>query len=169
MDAMKAILTRRSVREFKQGTIEREKIEQILAAGMSAPSAHNEQPWCFLVIDDREVLSKLAATASHVEMAATAGAAIVVCGDLDLELTPGSWVQDCSAATQNILLAAHALGLGAVWTHCHPDPVMQREVTDLFKLADNIKPLAIVVMGEPAVEVAPKDNYLAERVHFNKW
>jgi len=169
MDAMKAILTRRSVREFKQGTIEREKIEQLLAAGMSAPSAHNEQPWCFIVVDDREILKKLAATGTHVEMAATAGAAIVVCGDLNLELATGTWVQDCSAATQNILLAAHALGLGAVWINCHPEEAIQQDVAGLFKIPDHAKPLSIVVMGVPAVEIAPKDNYLAERVHWNKW
>ena len=157
------------MREFKPGAIKREQIEQLLAAGMSAPSAHNEQPWCFVVVDDREILKKLATTGTHVEVAATAAAAIVVCGDMDLELAPGTWVQDCSAATQNILLAAHALGLGAVWINCYPEEVMQREVAGLFKIPDHVKPLSIVIMGVPAIEVAPKDNYLAERVHFNKW
>lgn len=169
MDAMEAILTRRSVREYTGQPVGREAIEQMMRAAMAAPSAHNEQPWCFVVVQGRSALDELATTGSHAQMAADAAAAIVVCGDLNLELKPNSWVQDCSAATQNILLAAHALGLGAVWTHCHPDPVAERDMRQLFDLPDHVVPLAVVLIGHPAVQASVEDRFLPDRVHWEKW
>jgi len=120
MDALEAIHTRRSVRQYTDKPIDDETIQQLLAAAMSAPSAANEQPWEFVVITDREMLDAIPTFSPFASMVKRAPLGITVCADTRNVIVPRFWVQDCSAATQNLLIAAHALGLGAVWTGVYP-------------------------------------------------
>jgi len=127
MDLIEGIFTRRSIRKYTNQTITDEQIELLIKAGMYAPSASNQQPWHFIVINKREILNKIRDVHPYAKMLSEAQLAILVCGDHDLELSKGYWVVDCSAATQNILLAAHGMGLGAVWLGVHPREERKQE------------------------------------------
>ena len=120
MDALEAIRTRRSIRKYEDKPVPEELVQSILAAAMSAPSANNTQPWHFVVITDRKLLAEVPKINPYAKMARNAPLAILVCGDVTLKQVPGYWVVDCAAAVENLLLAAHALGLGAVWTGVYP-------------------------------------------------
>ena len=120
MDVLEAIHTRRSIRKYVDQPVPEELIQKLLAAAMQAPSARNQQPWEFVVIDDRAMLSKIPEFMPNAAMAAGAPLAILVCADLDLETSPGYWMVDCAAAVEKMLLAAHGLGLGAVWCGVYP-------------------------------------------------
>lgn len=169
MDALEAIRTRRSVRKFTLQPVGEDLIEALLRAAMSAPSAGNQQPWHFIVVDDRATLDRIPTFSPYAAMCRQAPLGILVCGDTTLEKHPGYWIQDCSAATQNLLLAAHALGLGAVWTGIHPREERIRGFRELFALPDTIMPLAFVVIGYPAEHPAPQDRFRPERIHRNRW
>ena len=169
MNTFETIRTRRSVRSYKDQKIPDEIVMELLQAAMSAPSAGNEQPWQFIVIDDRQVLDSLLTANSNAKMCREAQLAILVCGDLKKEKYPGFWVQDCSAAVMNILLAAHARGLGAVWTGIHPIQERVEGFKRLFHLPEEIVPLALVPMGYPSKEVLVADRFQPERVHRNQW
>jgi nitroreductase len=172
MDAQEAIHTRRSVRRFEKREISDEIVERLLSAAMCAPSARNQQPWEFVVIKDRGMLDAIPAFSPYASMAARAPLGILVCGDTRNLPSPGFWVQDCSAATQNLLISAHALGLGAVWTGVYPMDLSDGRVTGFVKhchLPDGVVPLAFVVLGYPA-ETPPKQNRFNEaRIHANVW
>src|SRR5512139_28996 len=150
-DALKIIYTRRSVRSFTGDTVSREDLMKILRAGMSAPSAVNIQPWAFVVVTKRETLDELCARLPYAKMLDRAGAAIVVCGipDKDEVYSGKYWVMDCSAATENILLAAHALGLGAVWTAVYVDEQRMLDVREILGIPQNIIPLNVIPIGVP--------------------
>lgn len=166
-----AIMTRSSVRSYTQQEVEQDKIETMLRAGMAAPTAGNKQPWEFIVITDRAILDALPAVAGGMKMAPQAPLAIAVCGvpAKTMPNVPDYWVQDCSAATQNILLAAHAMGLGAVWCGAYPDGGTGREarITELLKLPEGIVALNVIIIGYPNSEPAPKDKWNADIVHYN--
>lgn len=169
MEVFEAIYHRRSIRRYAERPVPEELISDLLGAAMMAPSAGNAQPWQFIVITARETLVKVPQFNPYAAMAAQAPLAILVCGDLDLEKYPGYWVQDCAAATQNLLLAAHARGLGAVWTGIYP---MEDRVTHFrrhFELPPRVIPLALVVIGWPAQKASRKDRYRAERIHRETW
>lgn len=168
MDALKTIFTRRSVRKYNPGPISSEQVKNILKAAMSAPSAGNSQPWHFIVVDEPEKMIKMAGTHPYAAMAKQAPLGILVCADPGLERYPGFWPQDCSAAVQNILLAAHAMGLGAVWTGIYPH-LAPEPFRELFSLPENIIPMAFVVIGQSSDEPADPERYAPERVHCNKW
>lgn len=169
MDAIEALNTRRSIRKYNEGKISEDTINKILEAGMEAPSAINEQPWHFIVITDKEILNKIPEIHPHALMARQATIGIIVCCDLSLEKSNGFWVQDCSAATQNILLAVHALGLGAVWTGVYPNKERVNGFKEFFNLADNIIPFAFIPVGLPAEESCKAERFKKERIHYNKW
>jgi len=169
MDALEAIRTRRSVRVFTGEPVARELLLQVVAAGMQAPSAGNQQPWQFVVIDDRGLLLRVPEFHPYAQMAETAPAAILVCGDLQLEQRKGYWVQDCAAATQNILLAAHALGLGAVWTGVYPREERVAGARRLFGVPEHVVPLSLIFVGYPAEHPAPENRFREDRVHWNRW
>ncbi|NYT03475.1 MAG: nitroreductase family protein [Candidatus Methanofastidiosa archaeon] len=169
MEALDAIRTRRSVRKFTDKLIPKEMIDKLLEAAMSAPSAGNQQPWHFVVIDDKNILNEVPKVSLYAPMAKEAAAAIVICGDPSLEKYPGFWVQDCSAATQNILLAAHALGLGAVWSGIYPLEDRASGFRKLLGIPENIVPLSIVIMGYPVEIPKPVTRFKEERVKYNKW
>jgi nitroreductase len=169
MDALEAIHTRRSIRKYTDESIAPETIKELLSAAMSAPSAVNAQPWTFIVIDDRKLLDEIPTYSPYAAMARNAPLAILVCGDTSLEKAPGFWVQDCSAAIQNLLLAAHALGLGAVWTGIHPMEDRVEGFRKAFNLPEHIIPLGLVPVGYPAQKAGPQDRYMEEKVYHNSY
>ena len=169
MNTIEAIHTRRSIRKYSDRPVEKEKIIEILKAAMMAPSACNQQPWRFLVIDDRALLDKIPDIHEDAPMCRQASAAILVIGDPSLETCPGFWVQDCSAAVQNLLLAAHDFGLGAVWTGLYPKEKKVNGIRKMFGLPDNVIPLALIPLGYPAEEIVSEDRYKEDRVKYNRW
>lgn len=164
------ILKRTSVRSYEDRAVESEKVEKLLRAGMAAPTAVNKQPWHFIVVTDKNQLQKLSEANPNAGMAAKAPLAIVVCGDMDKALEGDArefWVQDCSAATENILLAATGMGLGAVWTGTYPSKERCAAVADVLRLPDTLIPLNIIVIGYPDTEPTPKDKWKKENVSYN--
>lgn len=169
MDTIEAILTRRSIRAYTDQTIPPETIHLLLQAAMQAPSASNQQAWQFIVITDRKRLNALADVLPYGKMLTTAPLGIIVCGDLEIEKSKGYWVQDCSAATQNILLAAHALGLGAVWLGVTPREERVREVRKAMSMPETVIPLCAIAVGYPAEQKSPTNRFDSTRVHTNGW
>lgn len=169
MDTLEAIYTRRSVRDFKSDPISEADLHDLLRAGMQAPSARNEQPWHFIVIDDTDLLHAIPEFHPASKMLLDAPLAILVCSDRDLEVKRASWLADCSAATQNILLAAHAKGLGAVWLGIFPDAERVLGMQSLLDMPKEVRPVALVAIGHPASVPEPVDRFKPERVHHNRW
>ena len=169
MDIFEAIHGRRSIRSYTGEPVPDDVIEELLKAAMAAPSAGNEQPWHFVVIDDRRILDAIPEYHEYSSMLKEAPAAIAICGDLRLEKYKGYWVQDCSAATQNLLLAAHGSGLGAVWLGIHPIENRVTKTQELLQLPKEVIPLAIVALGYPAEKKEPADRFDASRIHRNCW
>ena len=170
--AIEAIMTRTSIRSFTNRAVSADTIEMLLRAGMAAPTAVNKQPWHFVAITDRAVLDELGGNGRQSQMWQESPLAIAVCGDMDKALegpAQAFWVQDCSAATENILLAAHALGLGAVWTGCYPMVERMTNVSQVLNLPDNLVPLCVIVMGYPNESPDPKDKWKPENVTYNKF
>ena len=169
---LNAILTRTSVRSYAEKPIEKEKIEKLLRAGMAAPSAVNKQPWHFVVVTDRNQLESLSEANPYAAMVAKAPLAIVVCGDMNKALEGDArafWIQDCSAASENILLAAAGMGLGAVWTGTYPSKERCAAVAKVLALPESLIPLNTIVIGYPDKEVHPKDKWNVENVSYNKY
>jgi nitroreductase len=169
MDAMSAIRTRRSVRSFTDEDVTDVQVRELLGAAMSAPNAGNEQPWEFVVIRDRAVLGRVGGLNRFASYARNAPVCILVCGNLDYDKYGGFWIEDVSAATQNILLAAHAMGLGAVWTGIHPMEDRVRGFRQLVNAPESVVPMALVVVGHPRNRPEPVDRYNKDRVHTDRW
>jgi len=169
MDAYETILTRRSIRDYTEQPVTETLITDLLKAAMAAPSAGNRQPWHFVVITDRGTLDALTGILPNGQMLKKAPLAIVVCGNRQQQLYEDYWVQDCSAATENILLAAHDRGLGAVWLGVYPRPERVQGVSELLGLPEPVKPLCVIAIGYPAEQKPPSDRYDAARVHRNRW
>ena len=167
--AINNIMTRTSIRQYTNEPISKADIETMLRAGMAAPTAVNKQPWYFVAVTDKTKLAELAGRRGIIKQA---GVAIVVCGNLDKAMqgpAQAFWIQDCSAATENILLAANALGLGAVWTGCYPMDDRVAEVSKVLKLPETIVPLCVIVIGHPAEQPKPKDKWKPENVSYNEY
>lgn len=169
MDAMDAILSRRSIRRYTAQPVPEPAVKELLEAAMSAPSAGNQQPWHFVVINDRGILDEIPKYHPHSDMLKEASVAVLVCGDLKLEKDGGFWIQDCSAATQNILIAAHAKGLGAVWLGIYPDEKRIDATRRLLGIPEHVMPLSLIAVGYPAEKKPRPDRYQASRIHQNKW
>ena len=169
MDVFEAMETRRSIRKYTDEAVSDKAVERMLSAAMMAPSAGNAQPWQFVVVRDRSRLEKVKDYNPYAAMADKAPVGILVCGDLRLEKYEGFWVQDCSAAVQNLLLAAHAMGLGAVWTGVYPMESRVKGFRGLFDLPDPVIPLALVVIGHPDQQLPSKSRFKPERVHRDGW
>jgi len=166
------ILTRRSVRKYTGSPVSREDLTLIVKAGMAAPSSRDTRHFRFVVVDDEVQAKKLGEALPYAKMLFTAKHAIVVCSDL-AQAHGGSstdyWAQDCSAAVENVLLAAHALGLGSCWTAAHPRPERVAVVRDIMGLPETVMPLCVVAIGVPAGEEAPRDKFNSQHLHWNKW
>ena len=169
MDTMEALLTRRSVRDYTDKAISEEVLQELVKAGMYAPSAGNEQPWHFVVLDDRRILDEIPKFHAYAQMLKQAPAAILVCGDETLEKYKGFWVQDCSAAVQNILLAAHANGLGAVWLGVYPIEERVTAVRKLLGIPGHVIPFAVISLGYPARDAPRVERFDASRLRRNEW
>ena len=166
------IMSRHSIREYTGEEIRQEDLETILRAGMAAPSAVNVQPWAFVVVTDRGILDRLCEKLPYAKMLDKAGAAIIVCGvpDKDRQFAPRHWVCDCSAATENILLAAHALHLGAVWTAVYPERERMDVVRQACHIPEGIVPLNVIPVGVPKKkDTKAIDKYHAENIHWDRW
>lgn len=164
------IYARRSIRKFTEESVSDEQIETLLKAAMAAPSATNAQPWRFVVTRDPE---RLAAIRKEMPLAKiNAPLAILVCADLSIFKRPiveRFWTQDCSAATQNILLAAVGLGLGAVWCGVHPVPLIEKRIEKLLDLPVNVKVLNVIFIGHPAEEKEARSQYDSQKVYKDRY
>ena len=169
MDVTKAILSRRSIRKYTEEPVSGDDIEALLTAAMHAPSAVNEQPWHFVVIKDRNILEAIPRISRTAPMVKYAPLAIAVCADKNLEKFPGLWALDCSAATENILLAATARGLGAVWTAVYPFEDRIKGIKKLLNLPGDVIPLCIIPVGCPAETPEPVDRFNPSCIHHDTW
>lgn len=165
------ILTRTSVRQFTGEPITQAQIDTLLCCAMAAPSAINKQPWAFIVVTDTALISRIGAEMPNSRCRNHPACAFVPCGDLTKAIPnmPDFWINDVSAATEDLLLAAHAMGLGAVWTGVHPNAERVAQVQKLLGLPEHIIPLCIVPVGVPAEQPQPKDKYTESNVHYNCW
>jgi len=166
---MEAILTRRSIRKYQDRLVDDDTVGKLLEAAMAAPSSMNLQPWRFVVIDKRTILDKIPDLHPHAKMLKEAPLAVLVCADIKVQNMEGYWAQDCSAATENILLAAHAHGLGAVWLGVFPRKERMDAVAGLLGLPEEIKPVSLVSIGHPAEEKPSSNRFNASFVHHNRW
>lgn len=160
------ILARKSVRQYTSRPVEPEKIDLLLRAGMAAPSGSDKRPWSFVVVQDRSRLDSMAARLPYAKMLTKAPMAIVVCGDT---LRSALWEQDCCAVTENILLAAESMGLGAVWTAAYPYPERVAVVRRYIGLPENVVPLCVVPVGYPEGKQSPKDKYDISKIYYEQW
>lgn len=167
MDALECIHTRRSTRKFLEKPLSEEIITQLLEAAMTAPSAHNSQPWHFLVVTDRARLKAVAEAGAR--PAATAAAGILVCAEPALARDPGLWPLDCSNAAMSILLAANALGVGSVWTVAHPQAERSNAYRKLFAIPENITPFAFICLGWPEKPTGREKRFKPERIRKETW
>ena len=180
--ALDVIMTRTSIRSFTGEPVSKEQLETLLKAGMAAPTAMNGQPWRFVVVTDKEKIAKVFASGFRGEMFTQAGAVIVVCGqttqmrkpfgqpDAPEEEMPNMfWFEDCSLAAGNILLAAKALGLGAVWTAGYPAKERIEPIAAALGIPEKVVPLCIIPVGVPAEDPAPKDKWKPENIHWEQW
>ena len=170
--ALECIMTRASVRQYTTQEVPDSIIEKILRAGMAAPTAANKQPWEMVVITDQMLKDTIAASFPYSKMVKDAPFSVVVCGNTN-RLLDGEghdyWVQDCSAASENMLLAAHALGLGGVWCGVYPQTDRVKTMEALLALPGTLIPLNVMAFGYPSGPVVPKDKWVPARVHYNSW
>jgi len=169
MTGIECLLTRRSIRAYTDRPIEPEQLHTLLEVFMRSPSAADARPWHLIVVEDRLQLAALAERMPKCDMLRTASLGLVVCGDPSLEKIPGFWVQDCAAATENLLLAVHSLGLGGVWIGLHPVPARETAARELLEIPAGILPFSIVALGWPAETPPPDSRYEAAKVHRNRW
>jgi len=169
MDAIECLLTRRSIRKFTERAVEPDRVRRLLDVLFRSPSAMDARPWSFVVVDDRAILRGLGAAMPHCEMLLEAPLGIVVCGEPGRERAPGFWPQDCSAAVQNLLLAAHAMELGGVWIGLYPMEERVAAVRRALAVPDAAVPFALAAMGYPAERPAPDDRFDRARLHRNRW
>lgn len=169
METMDAIFSRRSIRKYLPKPVTRGLVESILKAGMNAPSAGDEQPWHFIIIDKHDLLQKISEIHPYAKMLKDAPVAILVCGDFSVLKFKDLWIQDCSAASENMLLAAHDLGLGAVWIGVYPAESLVREVRNILNTPQHVVPFSIIGVGYPAEEKTGRLRYDKSKVHSNTW
>ena len=180
--ALDVIMARTSIRSFTGDPVSKEQLETILKAGMAAPSAMNVQPWRFVVLTDKDKIAEVFGSGFRGEMFTQAGAVIVVCGETtmmrkpfgepdapEVEMPNIFWFEDCSAATENILLAVKALGLGAVWTAGYPADERTAPIADALGIPEGTDILCVIPVGVPAEDPAPKDKWKPENIHWEKW
>ena len=165
------ILGRRSIRVYTPGEVSEAAVTKLLEAAMAAPSAMTKDPWRFVTVRDKPTLAQLATLHPGAAMLSAAAMAIVVCGDMEatFEQQIGYLLQDCSAATENLLLAAHAQGLGACWVGVYPGEPLVKRVRELLSLPASVVPMAVVSLGQPGEQPPPRTRYNAGYVHSERW
>jgi len=168
METIKAIMTRRSIRSWTSEPVSAEKRKTILAAAMNAPSAADARPWSFIEIDDPEVIKQFT-DMGGTEMLAESTYMVLVCGDVSKEQYPGFWPQDCSCAAQNMQLAAHDIGVGAVWIAIYPLEERVKKCREVLSIPEEITPFALIAMGMPNEQPPPEDRFDESLIHRNKW
>lgn len=171
-EALKTIYSRKSVRRYASKPVPRGLLENFIRAGMAAPSGTDARPWNFVAVTEPALLAKLSDGLKYGRMLKGAGAAIAVCGtphEPRPGLTNELWIQDCAAATQNILLAVEDAGLGAVWVCVHPIEEHVRHVREVLGIPEDTVPLCVVSIGYPAAEDKPKDKYEPRKIHWERW
>jgi nitroreductase len=166
---MNSLFGRRSIRHYTKEPVSQDTIEQLLKAAMAAPSAGNQQPWHFVVIQDRKILDEIPNIHPYARMTTEASVAILVCGDLRNEKHPGFWVQDCSAATENILIEACEIGLGAVWVGLYPNEQRVNSFRKLLTIPDQVIPMSLIPIGYPMEHKPPSERYDTAKIHHNRW
>lgn len=171
-ETLKVIHSRKSVRHYTGAPVSKSDLLTLLKAAMAAPTAVDRRPWAFVVVTDKEILARLEEGLPYTKMLTQAGSCVVVCGVPEKALAGDArqfWVQDCSAATQNLLLAAESLGLGAVWTGVYPDAERIRFVQKTLGLPEGVIPLNVVPVGYPSGEDKPKDKFDPANIHWERW
>ena len=167
---MKEIFNRRSIRKFKDQAVEPEKVDKLLRAAMQAPSAGNQQPWVFIVVQDKENLAKVAGTSPYAKPVASSGVTFVLLADESVMKVPSAWQQDMGTAAENLLLEAVHLDLGGVWFGVAISDEISDNVSRLFGLPNHIKPFAMLSVGYPDEQKNEfVDRYKADKVHYEKW
>lgn len=167
-----AIMTRTSVRQYTDDPVTEAQIETLLRAAMAAPTAADARPWQFVVVKERAMLDSIPMHLRQAAPVSRSQVAITICGDMQKAFGGEArdyWVEDTSAATENLLLAAHAMGLGAVWCGIYPQSEKVKYMSERLQLPEYIVPMGIVAIGHPAESPEPKDKWDAERVHVNVW
>jgi nitroreductase len=164
------IHSRKSVRKYvADRPVSKDDLLTLVKAGMAAPTAKNAQPWAFVLLSERSTLDKLADGLIYAKMLKAAPAAIVVCGNLEKDASGELWPLDCSTAAQNILLAAEAMGLGAVWTAAYPYKDRTAAVVKALELPPHIVPLCVIPVGYPTGAETPKNKWKEENLRWEKW
>jgi nitroreductase len=166
-ELIKTIFARRSIRKYTAEPIDEKDIKAMLEAAMAAPSSSNRKPWHFIVIAGRDILDRLARAHPYGKMLFDAPLCVAVCGDT--RISDRSWVQDCSAATENLLLAAVSLGLGAVWLGVYPRESRVNPIRKILDIPENIIPLNLISIGHPGETKEPRTQYDEQRVHHERW
>jgi nitroreductase len=169
METQKALFTRRSIRKYQTKQVPIPLIEESIKAAMYAPSARNQQPWEFIIIDKRELLDEIPKFSPHASMAKDAPIGVLICLNRSYEVAEGFFPQDLGAATQNMLLSLHDMGLGAVWTGVYPREDRVTGFIKMLSLPENIIPFAFVIIGYPEKEPETADRFKPERIHYNQW
>ena len=169
MDIQQAIFSRRSIRKYTGEPVCEEQIRQVIRSGCYAPSAHNRQPWRFVVVRNPELLERIATFHPYAKMLPQAGCGIVVCGDETAQAADAFMPQDCGACIENMLLAAHGMGLGTVWCGLHPVERLTRAMRECLSLPETIVPVGLVVLGHGAERRDVTERYAEEKVHWDLW
>lgn len=164
---LETIFNRKSVRKYTQRPVEKEKLEMLVRAGMAAPSSRDRRPWEFIIVTDRKLLDTMGDGLPLARMLKETNQAIIVCGDT--VKSGNAWQLDCSAAAQNLLLAAESIGLGAVWTAAYPYPERMKVVRDALQFPEHIVPLTVIPIGYPTGLEKPKDKFNKQQIHYNGW
>ncbi len=172
--ALECIMTRASVRSYTDRQVDDSTINKILRAGMAAPTAANQQPWHFVVVTDQQLKDSITASFEYTKMVEHCSFAVIVCGDMDNLFegdipAGGFWVEDCSAASENMLLAAHALGVGGVWCGIYPLKDREETLRSILNLPANLTPLNVMAFGYPSGAVTPKDKWNPSKIHYNAY
>ena len=169
MDALECIMSRRSIRKYKLQPVPADAVQKVVEAGFAAPSAANQRPCHFIVIDDREILNKIVETNPHAGMLATAAFAVAICFDDSPKAIKALIIDDCSAAAENMLLAANALGYGSVWIGIHHDETKQKNARAALNLPDGVKTTSIIAVGISDETPAPRAKADPKMIHKNGW
>ncbi|HOO55586.1 MAG TPA: nitroreductase family protein [bacterium] len=166
---MEAIFTRRTIRRYKPDPVSEDDIQDLIRAAMCAPSTGRQEPWQFVIIDDRELLKEIQEGFPYGNMIEKVPVAILVCCDQSLEIHKWHGIMDCSAAVENILIAANYKKLGSAWLGVYPDDKMMELFRNLVGLPEHVIPFALVAIGHPAEEKLPKEKFDSSKIKRNKW